>query len=197
MIRGNLATRPFYNERPVRLVVGILVLLVALATLFNVTEALRSARRDSALETTAAQDEARARELSATADALRAGVRVDALRADTDRAHQANDLIDRRTFSWTALFNRLEATLPENVRITSIRPQLDQTRGIVLTITLMARGVDDVDTFMEQLDATGAFKDLLPRTERVNEQGLLEVALETVYEPAHAVAAAAARETAR
>ena len=41
----------------------------------------------------------------------------------TAAAKEANDLIEQRTFSWTELFNHLEATLPENVMLTAVRPE--------------------------------------------------------------------------
>ena len=43
-------------------------------------------------------------------------------------ARQANELIDRRTFSWTDLFNQFETTFPDDVRITAVRPTLDEKR---------------------------------------------------------------------
>ena len=43
-------------------------------------------------------------------------------------AREANQLIDRRAFSWTDLFNRFEETLPADVRIVAVTPQVD-TRG--------------------------------------------------------------------
>ena len=47
-------------------------------------------------------------------------------------------LIDKRTFSWTGLLNRLEATLPDNVRLQSIRPGTDSTNTPV-ALRLRAR----------------------------------------------------------
>ena len=41
MIRSNLATRPFYNERAVRLGLMTIAVLVALATVVNVAQMLR------------------------------------------------------------------------------------------------------------------------------------------------------------
>jgi Tfp pilus assembly protein PilN len=97
-------------------------------------------------------------------------------------ARVANDLIDRRTFSWTELFNRLEKTLPADVRITSVRPHIEKDRRIVLAITVLARGVDDIDRFMENLEATGAFAGLGSHLEEhVNDAGQLEASLEAVY----------------
>jgi hypothetical protein len=44
--------------------------------------------------------------------------------------------------------------------------------------------VDDVDAFIEALEGTHAFEDLLSREERFNDEGLLEATLRGVYRPA-------------
>lgn len=183
MLTTNLATRPFYNESAVRFWFAIVALVVAAATIFNVTRVVRYSRADTALATQAVGDEARAAALKAEAAKLRASVDSKQVEVASSEARQANDLIDRRTFSWTELFNRFETTLPADVRITSVRPTLDRQRRIMLTITILARGVDDVNEFMENLEATGAFASLLSREERVTESGQLMAALETAYVP--------------
>ena len=182
MIGTNLATRPFYNERAVRLWLILIALAVAAATAFNVSRALYYSRSDTELASAAARDEQRAIDLRQSAAALRASVDPRQMEAASTEARQANELIDRRTFSWTALFNQFEATLPPDVRITSVRPRIE-AQGIVLGITVLARGVPDVDEFMEKLEATGAFSGLLSRDERITEAGQLEAALETLYVP--------------
>ena len=127
VIRTNLSTRPFYNESAVRLWLTILAILAVAATLFNGSRVLRYSRSDTALATQASRDEARAAEVRATAVRLRASVDTKQVDAASMEARQANDLIDRRTFSWTELFNRLETTLPPEVRITSVRPRSTAT----------------------------------------------------------------------
>jgi Tfp pilus assembly protein PilN len=194
VIRGNLATRPFYNEPAVHLWLFVAALVVAVATLFNVVQMVRYSRSDTELARQAANDEARATELRAEASRLRATVDARQIERASLEAHQANELIDRRTFSWTALWNEFEATLPPNVRITSFRPRLEPKRGNVVTITLVARSVDDVQQFMDNLEKTGNFPDVLPPSERTNEQGQLETAMEVVYAPKQAAKAAAAPE---
>jgi len=183
MIRTNLSTRPFYNERVVRFwLLAFGVLLVA-ATVFNVTRIIHYSRSDTELATQAARDEARAAELRTSAARLRASVDLKQVDFSSSEARQANELIDRRTFSWTELFNRFEATLPEEVRISSVRPKLEK-RGFALTIVVVSRDVDQVNLFMENLERTGAFADLLVSEEHFNEQGQLEASLVTVYLPA-------------
>jgi hypothetical protein len=183
VIRTNLSTRPFYNERIVRLWIGAIALAVLAATAFNVSRVLRYSRSDTRLATEAARDEARAADLHLQAVRLRGSVdpkQVDYAAAD---ARQANELIDRRTFSWTELFNRFETTLPDEVRIASVRPKLDSDHGFVLVINVTARGVDDVNAFIANLENTGAFMNIRPADERTDESGMLQSSLEAVYLP--------------
>lgn len=193
MIKTNLSTRPFYNEHAVHLWLLVITLAVIGATAFNVSRVIRYSRSDTRLASQASRDEARAADLRRQAAQLRASVdpkQVDFASAD---ARQANDLIDRRTFSWTELLNHFETTLPSDVRITSVKPRLDRERGIVLEIDVVARAVDDVKTFMSNLEAAGVFANVRPATERINEEGLLESVLDTTYAPQSKPAASAGR----
>jgi type IV pilus assembly protein PilN len=183
VIRTNLATRPFYNERAVHVWLLIAALVVAAATAWNVTTGLRYRRGDSELARQADADEARTQQLRQQVTRLRGSVDPRQIDAASTAARQANELIDRRTFSWTELLNRLETTLPPEAHIVAVRPKVDRANGIVLTLYVVARDVDDVNQFMENLEETGAFKDPRPTTERFNEEGLFESILETNYIP--------------
>ncbi len=183
MIRSNLSTRPFYDERAVHTWVMIAAIIVAAATLFNVSRILRYSRSDTQLAGEAGRDEARAAELRQQALKLRATVDPKQIEFASNEARQANELIDRRTFSWTELFNRFETTLPDDVRITSVRPQMDKQRGIVLNVAAVARSNEDMETFMERLRQTGAFPSVQPIEEHFDEEGMLETAIEALYRP--------------
>jgi len=184
MIKTNLSTRPFYNEKIVRLVLLGLAALVVMASAFNAMRFAQLSRRDSSLLTEASRDEGRAAALRAEAARLRASVdgrQIELVSAD---ARRANNLIDRRTFSWTELFNVFETTLPDEVRITSVRPMIDSKSGTQLIITVVARSVEDVNQFVENLEKTGSFGgDLFAKEEHFNDQGLLEATLEPKYLP--------------
>ena len=191
MIRTNLATRPFYNERLVHIWLIVLAVAVAAATAFNASRVLRYSRSDTRLATQASHDEARAADLRQQAARLRASVdpkQVDFAAAD---ARQANDLIDRRTFSWTELLNRFETTLPDEVRISSVSPRVERDKGIMLRVNVKAHSVEDVQDFMENLEATGAFKDAQPIQDHFDEEGQLETTLDMGYIPGAAKPAAA------
>ena len=186
MIRTNLATRPFYNERAVRLVLLLVATLGVAATIFNVNQIVLLSRRDTALLTQASRDEARAADLRRDATRLRATVDPRLLEAASTDARQANDLIDRRTFSWTELLNLFETTLPDQVRIATLRPKLDAKRGIVLTIIVFGRDVEDINQFVDNIEATHAFTQLQKLDERFDEQGELQATIEGVYTPSTA-----------
>src|ERR671931_2374235 len=143
MIRTNLATRPFYNERAVRgWLFGVLILVLT-ATAFNVSRVLRYSRSDTRLATQASGDEARAADLRQQANRLRATVDPKLIESKSTEARKANELIDRRTFSWTELLNRLETTQPDDVRLVAVRPRVEKDGRIVLVINVVSKSVDD------------------------------------------------------
>jgi Tfp pilus assembly protein PilN len=183
VIRTNLSTRPFYNERAVRAWLAAGAIVVIAATIFNVTSVLRYSRSDTQLAGEASRDEARASDLRQQASRLRATVDPKQIEFASNEARQANALIDRRTFSWTELFNRFETTLPDDVRITTVRPSLDKDRGIVVTVNVVARSVQDVEKFIDNLDASKVFTGLLTIEDHYDEQGALSATIEAVYRP--------------
>ncbi|HEV3140033.1 MAG TPA: hypothetical protein VGY57_05935 [Vicinamibacterales bacterium] len=182
MIRTNLSTRPFYNERAVHAWLLLAAVLVIAASIFNISRLMRYSGSNTQQETAATRDEARAAQLRDQAARLRASVDLQKIEFASIEARQANELIDRRTFSWTDLFNRFETTLPDNVRIVAVRPRIDRERGFVVVTNVVSNGgVEDVNQFMENLEKTGAFADVTPVEGHVNDQGQLESQLEITY----------------
>ena len=181
MIRTNLSTRPFYNESAVNAALVVVALVLVAVSVFNVNRVLHYSHSDTTLAQSAARDEERARNLSATAARLRSSIDAKQLERVSDEARRANELIDQRTFSWTDLFNRLETTLPDTVRITAVRPRVDRKVGTSVTLIVVGRGVDEVNRFIENLEATHAFTNPLSRQERVTEDEELEATIEAGY----------------
>jgi Tfp pilus assembly protein PilN len=182
MLSTNLATRPFYNVRAVQLVLAGLLLVVAAATLFNVIQSMRLTASQRTLGARADEAERDAAKLRVDAARIRAEINPTELQAVASRAREANAIIDRRAFSWTELFAQLEDTLPANVRITAVSPRLDGTSFIV-SIAVEGRRAEDLDAFMEALEAKGRFHNVLATETRTDEEGLLEAVVEGVYLP--------------
>jgi Tfp pilus assembly protein PilN len=179
-LRTNLATRPFYNVRAIRAIIGALVVLVLALTVFNAVQLLRLTGTQRTLGARAAQAEDRARQLRADASRIRGQINQKELEAVSSAAREANAIIDRRAFSWTELLTQLEATLPDDVRITTVQPRLDKE---VFKVGLIAeaRRAEDVEAFIEALEKTGAFGNVVPLQQQTTEGGLIEVAIEGTY----------------
>jgi len=183
MLRANLATRPFYNERLASILVWGLAAIVAVLALVSVVRVSSLWGRDAELRAEAARNESRAADLRREAHQARG--RVDPAHLDhvARAAREANALIDGRTFSWTELFNRFEATLPPGVRLASVQPSRREDGRFAVTVGVIARSVDEIDAFMEALEARGGFQDVLARREVIDEDGRIEATLSGTYAP--------------
>jgi len=184
MLRTNLSTRPFYNERGVHGVLAVTALIVAAFTVFNLTQIVLLARRQSSLSNRAATAEARAAELRAHATQTRQAVNAKELDSISGAAREANVIIGQRLFSWTDLLNRFEKTLPDNVRITSLRPSVARDGTITITMTVAAESVGEIEQFMANLEATAAFSEVYPLDDEPAEGGGVRASLEGKYAPA-------------
>jgi Tfp pilus assembly protein PilN len=188
MLRTNLSTRPFYNARAVRTMLGTMALVVAAITLFNVVSIARLTLQQRSLSARAVQAEREAQRLRTEAVGIRARVDPKELTVIAGEAREANAIIDQRTFSWTELFQTFENTLPPDVRITAVQPLQDQNGTFHVGVAVQARRAEDVDTFVEALEKSGAFHDVLPGEDRVTEDGLLEAIVDGEYaQPARPV----------
>ncbi len=180
MLRTNLSTRPFYNERAIHLAIGIAAVLISALTIWNVVRVLSLSRHSTELATRVNSDHAEAEQLTRMADDIRRKIDKNELQLVVDSAREANSLIDQRTFSWTAFFNRLESTMPPDVMLTSVRPSVKD--GVTrVTMAVLGRGAEDVDEFAEKLEASGAFEDVILTQQDRTVEGLIRVVIESVY----------------
>lgn len=197
MLRGNLSTRPFYNERAVQVLLGGLALALALLTLFTTWQFLALTGRQRELSDRIGVDEARAGQLRREAQQVRGRVDPQLLESTVKATREANVVIDARTFSWTALFNVIERTIPSEVRLQSVSPSVDRG-ALMVRLTVNAPRVEPVGLFLDRLEAAGAFSGLRSLEEQALEDGTYNVVCEGRYvgpggpvtdAPAEAVAA--------
>jgi Tfp pilus assembly protein PilN len=180
MLRTNLSTRPFYNERAVRAGLLVAAIVVLALTVVNAVRIVTLSRQNTELSTQIVQEQQEAARLTEEAAAVRRTID----RADLQRvvlaAGEANALIDQRTFSWTEFFNWLETTLPPDVMLTSVRP-LFQDEQIRINMNVLGRRAEDIDEFMERLEASGVFERALPGREDITDQGIYRVSMSVIY----------------
>ena len=180
MLRTNLSTRPFYNERAVQLLLGCAAALVVLLTAFNAVRVVTLSRQNTQLSSLVDRDRQEAARLNREAQRIRAGINTAELQATADAAAVANALIEQRTFSWTEFFNHIEETLPADVMLTTVQPSF--SNGVTtVQMTVLGRRTEDIDEFMQKLEATGAFEDVLPAQEDPVDDGLHRLLLRSVY----------------
>ena len=191
MIQTNLSTRPFYNVRAVRAVIGGVAVLVLAVTLFNVAQIVRLTASQRTVGADAIEAEAQADRLRAEAAALRGQIDPEELQRVGEEATRANAIIDQRTFSYTTLLTQLETTLPPDVRVREMRPRLEGAGDFRVQLGVEARSVRDLDDFVEALEATGAFRDVLPTVERTLDNGLLAAVIEARYDQSASIQASA------
>ena len=180
MLRTNLATRPFYNERLALMALGVaaaLALAVLAAGVVRLVDLARlngelSARVDRAARATA--------DLSArAAEARRAATSRD-LGALAEATREANTLIMQRVFSWTDFFNRIETTLPPDVMVTEVRPEIEP--GTVdVAMGVLGRSIDSINRFVTSLETSGAFVGVLNRQVELTEDGMYRAVLRGRY----------------
>ncbi len=190
MLSGNLATRPFYNERLVR---GALIVALAAAAAWaavNAATLVSLSQQGAMLSERVRTEGLRAASVRTEAESVRRGLDLAQLKNVARAATEANQLILQRTFSWTELFNQFEATLPPDVRLVQVQPQADDEGRLMVSLVVISRKIEDLDAFIGRLEATGTFSGVLSRSDEALEDGTIESRLQGFYR--HAANAAPA-----
>jgi Tfp pilus assembly protein PilN len=153
----NLATQPFRRDRPV-LIASALVAILLLGSL-GVLTALAASERRQVNETRAVLRRINA-QIARTAQEqgkLDAAMRQPGNEEVLDRSVLFNALIQRKAISWTMIFEDIEKVLPPNVRVVSIRPQMNARNQVLLDLVVAASAPDSVMQFVAKLEGSDAF----------------------------------------
>lgn len=180
MLRTNLSTRPFYNERAVHLVLAAVAVAVLALTVVNLYEIVQLSRQNTELSSRINRDRSEADRLTREATRIRRGINQEELQVVVAAAREANSIIDQRTFSWTRFFNVIEANMPPDVMLRAVQPNV-QADGTRVSMVVIGRRAEDIDEFIEKLEATGSFDDILPSQTDYTDEGLRRVLIECIY----------------
>lgn len=172
----NLATRPFYNDRAVHLVLGVLGLAVVAVLAAGAVRLVELSRTQRALTLEADAAERETAAVSNRTARLEREMPGDALAALAAAAEEVNRLVERRLFSWTAFFNVIEQTLPAGVMLTAVRPDTDE-EGTSVDLAVVGRTVADVEDFIRRLEESGVLADVLARQGERNDEGMYRAQL--------------------
>ena len=187
----NLATRPFRNNTIVWSGYALLLFAAIGFSYWNVSsfrhykaELVELDARDGNIE----QEE---QDLSNRHRRVLKGVRDFDIKSISLRTTKANEVIDWRAFSWTRLFNRLEEVLPNNVRMTSVRPIFrdrdrnansnDPKRSVSVGVEGLARDWDSLFEIQTNLFEHPSFGHVNPRFIEKAGNGEFAFSIEFVY----------------
>ena len=171
MVRVNLATRPFYNERLVTFIIAIVGVIALGVAAFSVQQIVSLSSKRTELRGRIEQANAATNRANVQAAEIRKSIDQRKLKGLAVNAALANRLIDERTFSWTVFFGLIGKTLPDDVRIDSVAPSIDERDGVIVLMTVVSKRTDDLAQFIARLQATGAFYDVFPQQEDATDDG--------------------------
>jgi len=182
MLKSNLSTRPFYNERLVTLGLLLAAVVAVALSIFNVSQIMALSRERAEHKAVQTRDETEAARVRNEAAVLQKSVDAGTLKTLAGATREANALIDQRTFSWTVFFGFIEETLPFDVRMMDVAPRAE--RGAFrIAMNVNARRLADVETFIDALIGTGAFYDVTPTEQQRNDDGTFTATLISGYVP--------------
>ena len=154
----NLSSEPFRQDRPVLIVssacaVALTVLLGALIFLM-VNERARAKENRVAVTRTTTQLHAIESEQAKIDTFLRQPANAEVL----ERSLLLNQLIERKSVSWTKIFSDLEVVMPANVRLISVRlPNINSQNQVMLDMVVGAKDPVAVIGFLKKLEESPLF----------------------------------------
>lgn len=164
----NLASQPYEDARQFWIRWGTSVALVAILTLALLAETMSSwiyAHKDQ-------QTIASYKALISDRDRERANAEAvlnkPENRATRDRSRFLNELIERKAFSWTQVFQDLEGIMPARLHVVSIRPELDEQNQLQIKLTVAGESRDRALELVRHMEESPRFRQ--PRITAENQQ---------------------------
>jgi hypothetical protein len=174
----NLCRRHRAVVAPLRLLLmGSCVLLVS-GIFWNGIEAMATYQECRTIE--AELERVRQQDLNLIAEASREGIDLSdqALNRLSFEVGLANQLLEKRVFSWTKFLTELEQTVPSRLALSSVR--LDQA-GTTVRLIGTAMSLEDITAFTVGLQDHATFKDPVLAQHRVGANGLVEFDVTVQY----------------
>jgi Tfp pilus assembly protein PilN len=153
----NLASQPFRRDRP--MIIGSVALSIVLVGLLCVLVTLALIDRGRAADTnkSIAQIQRKLSSVAAEQGRLEAVLRKPENAEVLERSVFLNTLLQRKGISWTRIFADLEKVMPYNVRIISIRPEVNAQNQIRLEMNVGAESTEPVIEMLKRLESSEMF----------------------------------------
>src|SRR5258708_33440990 len=153
----NLASEPFRRDRAM-LIGSAFVGLLLVASLVALLLLVQTGREDvRETQVALARLDSQIAALNREQTTLDRTIRQPGNDIVLDRSILINTLISRKAISWTHIFADLETVVPWNVRILSIRPQVNAKDQLFLDMTVAADSPEQVIEFIIKLEGSEVF----------------------------------------
>jgi hypothetical protein len=162
----NLASRPFRDYRPVYAVVVVTSLIIAFMMLNNFDTWYRYQRDTRTTRADIGKYEAQIEQERRQQEAASNQIKNIDLNALGKQSKFVNAQIAERAFSWSELLDRLEATIPPDVRITSVAPSFSEDGQVHLSLQAEAKNENGMIATINRFQRAQAFSNPFPRDEQ-------------------------------
>jgi type IV pilus assembly protein PilN len=153
----NLATRPYEDAREFWSRWGLGVGVLGLITLVLLSLALRgwvNAGRDrQSIRHLEDQIADRDRERAAAQQMLDLSIN----RSTRDQSQFLNELIERKAFSWTRVFEDLEKVMPPSLHVVSLKPELNEQNQLALEMKVAAESRSGAVDLIHRMEGSKHF----------------------------------------
>jgi len=184
----NLASQPYEDARQfwMRWGTGLAVATILTLALLAITiSGWFTARRDHAQ---IAQFKAEIAQRDRTRQQAEDFLNRPENRATRDQSQFLNELIERKSFSWTRVLEDLEKVMPGRVHLVSIHPELDEDNELLLKLAVAGDSRDRALELARRMEDSRRFTKTYIRRESFRTEGAVggepfQCDIETIYLP--------------
>lgn len=161
----NLASQPFRDYRPVYAVVVVTSLIIAFMMLNNFDTWYRYQRDTKTTRSDIQKFEAQIEQERRRQDVAQSQIKTIDLNALGKQSKFVNAQLAERAFSWSELLDRLESTVPNDVRIISVAPSFSDDGQVHLNLAAEAKSTNGMIATINRFQSSPVFSNPFPTSE--------------------------------
>ena len=181
----NLSTRPFKAHRAVNLGLLILLLILIAFSLGQIYTYQQNSSLAASIRGNQQKSKEESEQLTKELTALNAKMYSGNAAAKMTQVEILNQILLRKSFSWTTVFANLEEVIPENVYLLSLRPFIDEKSNMGLNIIFRGKSFADGHEFVRTLEDSAIFSNIALAVEEKKDTqaaiGEVEMTLSAYY----------------
>ena len=164
----NLASQPYEDARQFWIRWGSGVALIAILTLALLAETVLGLLYAHKDQQTVAKYKALIAERDRERSSAEAVLNKPENRTTRDRSRFLNELIERKAFSWTQVFQDLEKIMPARLHVVSMHPELDEENQLQIKLTVAGESRGRALELVRHMEESPRFRQ--PRITAENQQ---------------------------